>query len=281
MQIFLRIILLSAIIVNITFAKKIQLLYTANVNATYKNCDCGPNPLGGIDRLKTYIDDFRNKNPDALLIDGGNFFNSYPFPELNIKALESLSMLNFNLFSLGFHVFIEEKNIYDNFSKKYYKNIISSNSNLEFQNYKEFLINNTKLRFFGFISPKLFKYTEQPEWLKLKNKLYNVEYLKNGINIFIFNGYLEDAEEFTKNNTEFDLILLSTDQQTGKWKVGNTTIIGGGHDAESIALVEILLNEKGTEFDVKYIDMDSSIKSDESVLVLFENVNTKNNKREL
>ena len=283
MQIFLRILLISTIIVNIAFAKKIQLLYTANVNATYKNCDCGPNPLGGIDRLKTYIDDFRNKNKDVLLIDGGNFFNSYSFPELNKKALESLSMLKFDLFSLGFHIFIEEKELYNNFSKNYYNKIINSNSSLNLKNYRDFSINNATIRFCGFISPKLFKYTKQPDWLKLNTKINNIEYLKNGINIIIYNGYLEDLQDFLKENSEFDVLFLSTDQQIGKWKVGNTTVIGGGHDAESIALVEISVIDNNLEFDVQYIYMDSPIKSNGNVLNLFENdiPKNKNNKKEL
>jgi len=272
MHIFIRILLLSTIIVNIAFAKKIQILYTANVNATYKNCDCGPNPLGGIDRLKTYIDDFRNKNKDFLLIDGGNFFNSYPFPELNRKALESLSMLNFDLFAFGFHAFIAEKKIYDNFSKKYFKDIICSNSNLKYKNYIDFKFNDTKLRFFGFISPKLFKHTKQPEWLKINNKFNNIEYLKNGLNIVIYSGYLEDAQKFLKENSEFDALLLSSDQQTGNWKVGNTTVIGGGHDGESIVLVEIIFLDNKPEFNVEYIDMDSSIQSDESITELFKSI---------
>lgn len=278
MKIFIRIIILSAIILNFVFAKKINLLYTANINATYKNCDCGSNPLGGIDRLKTYIDDFQSQNKNTLLVDGGNFFNSYSFLELNKKALESLSILDFDLFTPGVHIFQEKKQLYDQYKKKYYNRIICSNSNLNLINYKDFNISNTKIRFFGFISPEMFKHSKKPDWLFLNNYLKNIEYINDGINIIIYNGYLEDAQKFLKMYNDFDILLLSLDQQTGTWKTGNTIIIGGGHDAESIALVEISIYKNSPEFKVNYIDMNNSIKSDASIMKLFDGIEISNNK---
>ena len=131
MQAFGRTILISTIFFsNILFGNKINILYTANINATYKNCACGSNPLGGIDRIKTYIDDFRMNNTNTIVIDGGNFFNSYPFIELNNKVFKSLSLLNYNLLAPGIHLFFENNNLYDQYSKKYYNSLINSNSNL-------------------------------------------------------------------------------------------------------------------------------------------------------
>ena len=273
MQIFLRTIILSAILLNIAFGNKVNILYTANINAAYQDCDCGSNPLGGINRIKTYFDKFRAQNKNTLVIDGGNFFNSYQFIELNNNALESLSLLNYDLLTPGVHIFLEDKNLYNQYSKKYYNQIVNSNSNLKLINYKDFTVNGTKLRFFGFISPKLFKHTPKPEWLSLDNQIGELSYLENGQNIIIYNGYLEDAKIFLENHNEFDALFLSSDQQTGTWESGNTIIVGGGHDAESIALVEISMSENKPAFSVKYIDMDSSIKSDNSIIQLFESSN--------
>ena len=157
MQIFLRTIILSAILLNIAFGNKVNILYTANINAAYQDCDCGSNPLGGINRIKTYFDKFRAQNKNTLVIDGGNFFNSYQFIELNNNALESLSLLNYDLLTPGVHIFLEDKILYNKYSKKYFNQIVNSNSNLKLNNYKDFTVNGIKLRFFGFISQKLFE----------------------------------------------------------------------------------------------------------------------------
>ena len=186
--------------INILFGSKVIIIYTANINATYENCACGSNPLGGIDRLQTYIDDFRLNNPNSLVIDGGNFFNSYPFIELNNKALESLSILKYDLLAVGVHLFSENKSLYNQLSIKYKDNIICSNSNLNLNKYKDLIIDNTKVRIFSYISPDLFKYSTQPEWLTLHRDLEHEKYIKDGINILVYNGQLQTAQNFLKQN---------------------------------------------------------------------------------
>ena len=50
MRAFSTTILISTIFfVNILFGNKVSILFTANINATYQNCNCDSNPLGGID----------------------------------------------------------------------------------------------------------------------------------------------------------------------------------------------------------------------------------------
>jgi len=268
----------ALILTNLVFGSEINLLYTANINATYKHCNCGSNPLGGINRIKTYIDDFHSKNNNTLLIDGGNFFNSYSFKELNNSAFISLSMLNYDLLTPGFHIFLENRDLYNKYKKKYFKQIVNSNSNLNLNKFKDYKINDIKFRFFGFVSPNLFKYTKKPDWLKLSNQIHDLDYLEDGLNILVYNGYLSDAQIFLKSYNKFDALLLSSDQQTGTWQSGNTIIIGGGHDAESIALVEISVSGKSKEFKVSYIEMDSSIQSNKSIMQLFENLYSNNEK---
>ncbi len=273
MKNILRTIILSAILVNIAFGNKVNILYTANINATYKDCNCGSNPLGGINRIKTYIEEFRSENNNTLVIDGGNYFNSYQFLELNMYVLESLSLLNYDVITPGLHIFLEDKNLFNQYSKKYYNQIISSNSNLKLLNFKDFTVDGIKIRFFGYISPKMFKYIPMSEWLSLKDQINSLKYLNNGQNIIIYNGYLEGAKKFLKEFNQFDALFLSSDQQNGTWQMGKTTIIGGGHDAESIALVKITVVDNNSEFDVKYIEMDNSIRSDQSIIQLFESSN--------
>ncbi|MCK5032997.1 MAG: hypothetical protein KAS18_05165 [Calditrichia bacterium] len=276
MRAFSRTILISTVFfVNILFGNKVSILFTANINATYQNCNCGSNPLGGIDRIKTYIDDFRKNNINTIVIDGGNIYNSYPFIEINNAVYQSLSLLNYDLLAPGVHLFFENKNLYNQYSTKYYKDIINSNSNLNLNKSKDFIIDNVKIRFFGYISPDLFKYSAKPDWLILNEDIVEYEYILDGINVLLYNGYLQNAQKFIKIYKKFDLLLLSSDQQEGIWKTGSSVIVGGGHDAESIAVIEILVEGKSASYNVNYVKMDNSITSDKSILKLFQNINIK------
>lgn len=273
MHIISKIIILSIVLFTFTFGeeKKINLLYTANINATYTNCDCGSNPLGGIDRMKSFFDEFRLKNKNTIVIDGGNFFNSYSYIDLNNNALESLSFLKYDLLSPGMHIFLEEKDLFSQYSKRYVKQIVNSNCNLLFNKFQDLEVDKLKIRFYSYISPKLFKHSPKPEWLIINNKIDDIRYLDKGINVIIYCGFFEDAKMFLSANNKFDIALLSGDQQKGIWNTEKTVIIGGGHDAESVAVVEILLKNNKPEISMEYVDLDDSIKSDRGIIQLFEN----------
>jgi hypothetical protein len=256
--------------ISVTLGNKINILYTANINATYKDCNCGKDPLGGLNRIKTYVDEYRKNNDNVLFIDGGNFFNSYKNTELNQSALRALEFLNYDLLAAGIHIFTEDRSFFYEFLRNFSKTTINSNCNLETTKFKEFNINGTRVRFYAFISPNVFKYSKQPDWLTIDDKIVNFKNMPGGINILIYNGFKTDAELFLKNNNNFDILFLSYDQQFGIWKSGNTTIIGGGHDAESIALVEILEVNNIKQIQLNYIKMDSTINSSDEIMQLFQ-----------
>lgn len=276
MQTLFKYILLFTIIESsFVIAGKVNVLYTANINATYKNCGCVPHPLGGLDRLKTYIDNFRKSHKNILVFDGGNIFNSYPYYELNSLVLEALPILNYDLLVPGIHIFFENKKLFNQYYKNFNNKLLLSNCNFEINKSKDFNSANINLRVFSYISNQLFKYNQKPDWLNLKNSKEEFNYIDNGINILIFNGYLENAYQFLDTYNEFDLVLLATDQQMGTWKQGKSIIVGAGHDAESIVVLEINLVDNIPHINVEFVKMDSSISSNESITSLFQNIQVK------
>lgn len=253
-----KILLFIIFFANQGYPERVYLLYTANINATMENCNCGSDPLGGIDRIKTFVDQFRYEKENVLFIDGGNFFNSYIYDELNNSMIEIMSLMNYNIISPGMHLFINSKMFFKKYKQNFKQIAICSNSNLKLNKFKKLEIESIKIRIYGYISQENFKYTSMPEWLELDNR-FNFETGDSGeLIVLIFNGYLSAAEKFIDDHNNIDLILLSHDQQEGKWKKGNTTIIGGGHDAESVAVIEI---NKSENFDIKleYKKMEKSI----------------------
>ena len=77
-------------------ADELYIIYTSNINGTIENCGCGSDPLGGIDRVKSFIDKFETENKNIYIIDGGDYFNSYPYPTLNDAMSNALFLINYD-----------------------------------------------------------------------------------------------------------------------------------------------------------------------------------------
>ncbi len=266
----------------ICYSENIHILYTANINATLENCNCGKNPLGGLDRIKTFSDQFKKKNPSSIHVDGGNYFNSYKFPRLNEFTLKTLPLLNYDLLAPGIHIFFENQKFFEKYLSLFYQKVIISNSELKTKKSISFTINNYKLIFFSYISTNTFLHNKKPEWLSLTDKIAIPEKKKNEIFVLLYHGYRKGVEQFIEKNNNFDLVLLSYDQQEGIWNQGKSTIIGGGNDAESIAIIEVNAKKDSKMFNVSYEKMDSAIDSDKLILELikeFKKNTSQNNDR--
>ena len=61
------------------YGSNIYILFTANINGNLENCNCSLNSAGGIGRITTLFSEFRKEYPNTIIIDGGDYFNSYSF----------------------------------------------------------------------------------------------------------------------------------------------------------------------------------------------------------
>jgi len=267
--------LISLLIILIFFSEvysnNIHIIYTANINAALENCNCGNNPLGGVDRIKSFVDTYKKHNPNTILIDGGNFFNSYAYEELNNAMLRVIPILKYDMIVPGSHLFLEEKSFYDQYVIKFKNILLCSYGIPDFKDFHLIKLNKVNLKFYYFIDPGIFKYSKKPEWLELKSNLNNNSISKKDINILIFHGYLESAEKFLKDHPAFDPVLLSHDQRKDIWKINDTKIIGCGHDAESIAIIEIN-DKKSKEVNIEFKSMDKNIASDPEIMKLISRI---------
>jgi len=254
-------ILFLCLFVLTCYAEKINIIYTANINATLENCNCGSQSLGGLDRIKSFINDYKTNDANTVFIDGGNYFNSYPYTELNETMLLLIPVLDFNIMSPGYYCFLEQKPFVDKYLKNTKDKIISTNSNLSETIHRTVKINQVNLQFYNFIDSRIFKYSKKPDWLNL-NEDIKVNSNNRDIFILIYHGFVDDAIEFIKKHNNFDLILLSYDQQKNIWKIDETTIVGCGSDAEYIAIIEITKNKYKTEINTDFKAVDNTIEPD-------------------
>ena len=249
---------------------ELSILFTANINGTLQNCDCGGEPLGGIGRIKTFIDDYRDKHPNTIVIDGGDYFNSYPFIELDTAMLKSLQLINYDIFVPGDQEFVEGKEFFSSIEASLGKRLFISNSNLKNNGERSFKFGESVVHIFSFLSPDAFIFINPIKKLKLspfsalkKSKLHD-------LNIVVFHGRYADAERIVKDNIWIDLILLAHDQFEEVNKVSNTLIIGSGRNSEFITVIKGLREADTWKYDINKEKIKESIKEDENIVAIIQ-----------
>lgn len=86
---------------------EIQLIYTGNLNCALDDCRCDDEFAGGFTRILTALDSLRQRHPNLLLVDAGDFLNSYSLPNANRLMVELLTQAGYAALNLGDQEFVE------------------------------------------------------------------------------------------------------------------------------------------------------------------------------
>ena len=218
----------------------VRILFTANINGTLENCGCGEEPLGGLGRIKTFADSYRKEHRDVLLIDGGDFFNSYPFPALNQAMLSGLEQCAYDVIVPGDQAFIEGKDFYQTISKTMNGKILLSDGGEKVTPLRKIKKGDVTVVLSGILSPDAFEFIQKPSWLNLQNpgKINSKSKKEGELRITIFHGPRAAAESYLATHQQIDLLLLAHDQHQGVWKVNGVVMVASGKDAEYVSVIE-------------------------------------------
>jgi 2',3'-cyclic-nucleotide 2'-phosphodiesterase (5'-nucleotidase family) len=246
------------------------ILYSANINGTIQDCNCGKDPLGGIARIKTYIDHFREKNPNTLVIDGGDYFNSYPFIELNKAMLRALSLINYDIFVPGDQEFSEGDQFYYQIVNVLGEKLLISNQHTCGTNNRTFIFDKHSVHVQSYLSADAFSFIKVPHNLNLLPFSYIKDASVNGCNIVIFHGSLADAQHAAAENEWLDLILLAHDQYKNVKYISNVPIVGAGRDSEFIVNIAVSKLSNKWDFSISTQNIDQSFEEDREILSFIE-----------
>lgn len=86
---------------------EIHLIYTGNLNCTLDDCRCDDELAGGFTRIMAVLDSLRERHPGLILVDAGDFLNSYSLPNANRLMLELLAPAGYAALNLGDQEFVE------------------------------------------------------------------------------------------------------------------------------------------------------------------------------
>jgi nitrate/TMAO reductase-like tetraheme cytochrome c subunit len=221
----------------------IYIFYTSNINGSWEDCGCYGYKMGGLARVKTVVDEYREKNQNVYLIDTGDSFTSFDYPEKNKAMLELMREIG-----------------YDFIPQADQELATNSISHINF---------NTKHELFDFyLSPEVFK-TDSSN----KKFYHNISSLSNSP-FLIFHG---DSTSFIKGKSYFKekkYIFLSHSHDYINSKVGSHILMQAGFDLEFLGL--LTLDENYNFINNKLIQLDTTIIENSEVLRKIDSFYDKN-----
>ena len=244
----------------------VYIAFTANINGALQNCNCGPEPLGGIDRLKTFLDEFKRTNKHSLIIDGGDMLNSYPYPDLNNAVVQAIELLPYDIIVPGDQEFIENKAFTRSFFNTFKAKILLSNSDMIGHGQRLFKFPGISISVSAILAPEVFTFIAKPDTLALRS----VEFQKgheeaSGVfRILVYHGRLKDLVPLITDNT-VDLVLLAHEQLSEITEIHGIEVIGLSRDAESVAVIHLMNNSGKVVANVDYHAINLELPSDQAI----------------
>lgn len=229
-----------ALVPHLSGAEPLYIIYTSNVNGALENCGCGDKPLGGIGKIKYISDTYKKIHANVLMIDGGDFFNNYPYKELNETMFKAYQQFDYDFVVPGDQIFIDGDSFYQRVlsvmkDKMIISNALNSQNNPIKAKYGPYSVSFTSI-----LSPNSFDYIPKPASLELLDPAeYKIKYLVNqSLNIVVYHGYLSEAKQFARQNMNIDILFIAHDEESGVWWEGDVCIVGNGKDSEAISVIE-------------------------------------------
>ena len=219
-----------------SYNETVIILYTSNINAVLEDCGCGGEKLGGLARLKTVIDQYRSDYDNVYLIDTGDSFSSFYYPEKNHFLQQIMKEFKYDFIMKA----DQEFNSGNRFEEYYF-------NNKEVFNY--YIPENA----FEFIQDSLI-----PE---------NVNYSHISDSPFlVFHG---DSAQFRKEQDRFkakQFVFLSHSQEIVDTNLNQFRLLQSGMDTEFIGVAKFEKNADSYQFiSNQFIRLEESISEDPEI----------------
>ena len=206
------------------------------MNAVLEDCGCGGEKLGGLARIKTIIDKYQSEYDKVYLIDTGDSFSSFYYPEKNKFMQTIMKQFNYDFIMKA----DQEFNSGDHFENYYFKN-------KEIFNY--------------YMPSHSFEFTQDS--LIPENPNYSF------INESPFLIYHGDLSSFNKDISKFEskkFIFLSHSQELVDTLINGKRILQSGLDTEFIGIAKFSSEFKADGFNGDQFISNEFIRLEETVV---------------
>ncbi len=250
-----------------TSSPSLTIIFTANINAALDDCGCSDSTVGGLNRVKTVVDDLRQQYPGAILLDGGDMLASYSQPELNRTVLNLLPDFQYDGMAVGDQELVEGWEFFKqavaqlplrlhNLTQASGAVLPDLQRTVTIRGMPVLFI--TSLRAFDFIEPGKLQMTpiEKVAQYPLPP-------------VVVLHGDIAEARLLARAPQPPVVVLVGHDQQFGVFRERGTTIVAMGSEGEHVAVVQIF-NVAERNVQVAFIPVDRQVIPDAVVNQVIE-----------
>ena len=256
----------------------LEILFTANINGNIENCNCGNPPLGGLDYLATLIKTEREKPYPVWYIEGGDYFNSYPYPRLDQAATDILDILRPDGFLPGEQELNEQETLLASLHDD--KRILYSNlAHAKFgegEVFRRSLKGDKQVIVAGYLSPQSFANGPPAKIIFSEKRFIDLYSAKRPgtLLIVVFHGPKAALDRFIQKYPQTDVILWGHEQSKMTDTEGKPAVIGGASDGEYLVTIQFVPSfAEAWTIHVKHIPVGKTVAPDKQVQKIIEDFN--------
>lgn len=263
-----------------THGETIHIVYSANINCALDDCKCGDETAGGMNRLVAKLKALRHQFPQALLLDAGDFLNSYSMPAGNKTQLAMMALAGYDAVNIGDQEFVEGHSflatIRDTLSGT---NLLSANISGNCEKFLKpsglFSRNNVRVAITGFVAPTAFDFipiapdrAEDP--LTTLSAVSGFSEKSGDLQILLFHGKWDEAKTIVDQYPWIDIILLAHNQEKKVERYRQTTLAECGADGQYVGLLEISRNADDWKINNRFLAVTADLSVDPAAQKLLE-----------
>lgn len=248
-------------------SQPLYLAYTTNLNCNLEACYCGGNQLGGMIQLIGAIDSMRTAHPDLILLDSGDFMNSYPLEEGNFLMTELMKDFRYDAVGLGEQEFIEGEPFLVDAYLRTCLPLLNSNIKLhsnKLKNFPPYLILDRGSNRIGIISilyPQVFDPFFSPHVVieNPENSLKNyVNQLESEVDLLVVlcHGSYDAGKNLADQFPKIDIIISGHTQVKEVAENNKQIIVQAGRDGEYLGLLTIIWENGQKEITNTFLPVD-------------------------
>jgi len=239
-----------------------DILFFSNINGVVKNCGCGNPALGGLARIITKVKQERKQNPKIVVLDGGDYYNSYSYPEIDQAVSEMYHLLQPDIIVPGEQEMIEGLSFFKQTLLAVSTHYLASNMHVPGVKFSDSYVLSPKIVLNSFLDVSAFDIIRKPAELQLDDENFKHIYRTAGkrkILITVFHGSEKALISFIKTYPRINIVLLAHAQSDRVELNSVPIIIGGGTDGEYLKRIHIVIRENKPHVTVKKIPIKLNI----------------------
>lgn len=248
-------------------AQTLRLAYTANLNGNLEACNCGDENLGGMVRLASAVDSLRQKYPDLILVDSGDFLNTYLITKADRLMWFFMAELNFDAIGVGDQEYVEGRLFLLARQEQYPLRLLSQNirnartGKAEFPGFTIIHRQNLNIGIVSVIFPQCFDFIIEdsirtlPVVQSLANLLPQLM-TKTDLLILLCHGDFGKTRALAQTFPEIPVLIAGHSQEKRETMLPGQLIVQPGVDGEYLGFLKITRTGGNWSFRNRFIPVD-------------------------